>query len=113
MTSWPVTRSGEGSIMITNRIRECAADITGIAQRDGTPGDKTAAINARIDRFFDDLADHLKGSPGQDSKKEIDALRFILTNDAAKFATDRTAASDEICEFLEQAIEYVEQKPRP
>jgi len=54
--------------MITNRIRECADDITGIAQRDGTPGDKTAAINARIDRFFDDLADHLKGSPGQDGK---------------------------------------------
>jgi len=99
--------------MITNRIRECAADITGIAQRDGTPGDKTAAINARIDRFFDDLADHLKGSPGQDGRKEIDALRFTLTNDAAKFATDRTAASDAICEFLEQAIEYVEQKPLP
>jgi hypothetical protein len=47
--------------MMTNRIRVCADDITGIAQRDGTPDDKTAAINARIDRYFDDLADHLKG----------------------------------------------------
>jgi hypothetical protein len=99
--------------MIANRIRECADDITGIAQRNGTPDEKTAAVNARIDRFFDDLADHLKGSPGQDGKKEIDALRYTLTNAAAKFATDRTAASDAICEFLEQAIEYVEQKSRP
>ena len=98
---------------MTSRIRECADEITGIAKGTGTPGDKAAAIDARIDRFFDDLADHIRGSPGQDSKKEIDALRYMLTNDAAKFAKDRTAASDEICELLGQAIEYVEQKPPP
>ena len=76
--------------MIANRIRECADDITGIAQRNGTPDEKTAAVNAHIDRFFDDLADHLKGSPDQDGKKEIDALRYTLANAAAKFAWKHT-----------------------
>jgi hypothetical protein len=99
--------------MMTSRSRECADDILDIAQGVATTDDKTAAINARIDGYFDALAEHLRGSPGQDGGREISALRDALTNASEMFARDRTPASDAISNLLEQAINYVEQKPRP
>lgn len=83
-----------------------------IAQGAGTPDEKTAAINARIDSYFNALTDHLRSSPGQDGGREINALRDALTNASEKFARNRTMASDAISNLLERAINYVEQKPR-
>ena len=83
-----------------NRIQDCVRDIVEIA---GGQGNKQAAMKTRVDKFFDDLAAHIKDWPNQDPSYYISQLDDALTAASTSRATTAPTVSD----LLEKAIDYV------
>ena len=89
-----------------SKVVDCVADVVEAC----STGDEAASLDRardRIDRYFDELNEHLKARPNQDGSREASELQDRLT--AASEAAARRGALT-LSDRLERCIDHARKK---
>jgi hypothetical protein len=91
-----------------NRIEECARDVISICHGGDGAACEKARQRIKNNRFFDDLAAHLRDNPRRDGTRHIGDLEDLLTTASTDTATGRRAEALSNC--LRRCIDHVSRR---